>query len=740
MPPRSKSQSQSKPRAAGPQDYDPTTQFLYVPHTVTFLLAGLVALAYFSHPLNPPQRPENPVDAAQTAYFNAKTGIWALVLVFLGYSVVQGPSTKMVRPHPAFWKLVHGMTVCYLLFWVYMLFQNVDDARLFLRHMYPELGVDLDERSYGGNCALILPNGGGINWPVIKATIFDEFVVAHTLGWWGKALIIRDNVMLWIISISFELMELTFQHWLPNFNECWWDSWLLDVAICNAIGIVTGMWTEYYEFIDSGDTDLFRKVEAAPRVFGVSDCHTDYLENFKWAESLDKQAFRNDILLLAGDVCDELTLLEDTLTLLKSRFACIFYCPGNHCLWIRSIDASKNSYEKLQRILTLCQDLGVHTTPQKIDDKVWIAPLQSWHHKSFDTDPDIPDIPAATRFTIADYAACTWPDENENLLPPGSQRHGSVELAQWFDSLNDGPIWDELLKTRHDCDVISFSHFLPDIALMPEKRFLFYPPLVKASGSIPLAERIEALKPDIHLFGHTHFAWDAEIKGTRYIQAPLAAPLERHRRLRTICFTAFMTEIKIKDGDSSGSGVSSSTWKTVGDPTEAKWLPIELFQFNNPDLCLANNGDIAAVDFAFASFFFECQHRGPNEPIRDAFTAANEATHGIITPNTGSDVDDSSPCEDEPLSLCGSEERGEKNKDGSDLEKERQPRQQRKQLKFGTMPGPLGAHWSDYYASNPRAPEITTLATWVAHLYQKRKERRQKEEKRSSRPAATTKN
>jgi hypothetical protein len=23
---------------------------------------------------------------------------------------------------------------------------------------------------------------------------------------------------------------------LPNFNECWWDSWLLDVAICNSLG------------------------------------------------------------------------------------------------------------------------------------------------------------------------------------------------------------------------------------------------------------------------------------------------------------------------------------------------------------------------------------------------------------------------------------------------------------------------------------------------------------------------
>jgi hypothetical protein len=29
-----------------------------------------------------------------------------------------------------------------------------------------------------------------------------------------------------------------------------------------------------------------------PRVFGVSDIHTDYIENFKWAESLDKEAFR----------------------------------------------------------------------------------------------------------------------------------------------------------------------------------------------------------------------------------------------------------------------------------------------------------------------------------------------------------------------------------------------------------------------------------------------------------------
>lgn len=52
---------------------------------------------------------------------------------FPGYSAVQGPSTCMVRPHPAVWRLVHGIMVCYLLLMVYLLFQNVDDARQFLR-------------------------------------------------------------------------------------------------------------------------------------------------------------------------------------------------------------------------------------------------------------------------------------------------------------------------------------------------------------------------------------------------------------------------------------------------------------------------------------------------------------------------------------------------------------------------------------------------------------------------------
>ena len=154
----------------------------------------------------------------------------------------------MVRPHPAVWRVIHGMVVIYLLVLVFLLFQNVDNARQLMRvrtgltnslsqpvecwrhkrtdraghgactrakqsytyawtckganhchsavccseghgvsiqHLYPELGVDLAERAYGVDCRLWVP-GRGVNWTVIHATVFDEFVVAHTLGWWAK--------------------------------------------------------------------------------------------------------------------------------------------------------------------------------------------------------------------------------------------------------------------------------------------------------------------------------------------------------------------------------------------------------------------------------------------------------------------------------------------------------------------------------------------------------------------------
>jgi len=71
----------------------------------------------------------------------------------------------------------------------------------------------------------------------------DEFILAHLLGWFGKALVMRDYVLSLMSSVLFEFEELSLQHLLPNFKECWWDHIILDVLGCNLIGIYIGMKT-----------------------------------------------------------------------------------------------------------------------------------------------------------------------------------------------------------------------------------------------------------------------------------------------------------------------------------------------------------------------------------------------------------------------------------------------------------------------------------------------------------------
>ncbi|KAE9450972.1 hypothetical protein C3L33_17128, partial [Rhododendron williamsianum] len=115
-------------------------------------------------------------------------------------------------------------------------FQNRDDARQFMKFLHPDLGVELPERSYGADCRIYMPENPTNRFKNVYDTLFDEFVLAHIFGWWGKAIMFRNQPLLWVLSIGFELMELTFRHMLPNFNECWWDSIVLDILICNWFG------------------------------------------------------------------------------------------------------------------------------------------------------------------------------------------------------------------------------------------------------------------------------------------------------------------------------------------------------------------------------------------------------------------------------------------------------------------------------------------------------------------------
>src|SRR5688500_916271 len=70
------------------------------------------------------------------------------------------------------------------------------------------------------------------------------------------------------------------------------------------------------------------------RVFAISDLHVDHVENLeRLGELLQADDYRDDLLIIAGDVTHRLSLLKATLQLVKTRFGRVVYVPGNHETW-----------------------------------------------------------------------------------------------------------------------------------------------------------------------------------------------------------------------------------------------------------------------------------------------------------------------------------------------------------------------------------------------------------------------
>ena len=71
------------------------------------------------------------------------------------------------------------------------------------------------------------------------------------------------------------------------------------------------------------------------RVFVLSDLHTDCDENMNWIHSLSLDKYRDDVLIVPGDVAETISNFVSTMAMLKDRFERVFFVPGNHDLWCR---------------------------------------------------------------------------------------------------------------------------------------------------------------------------------------------------------------------------------------------------------------------------------------------------------------------------------------------------------------------------------------------------------------------
>lgn len=176
-------------------------------------------------------------DVLEEGRSKQRLGIYAIISGFLLFAMIQFRDGPFIRPHPAFWRVVLAVNLLYELAMVFLLFQDLNTARQYMVLLDSNLGKPLPEKSYAEDCSLSI----GTLWNAL-----DIFCIAHTLGWFGKALILRDYWFCWILSIAFEFAEYSLQHQLANFAECWWDHWILDVLLCNWFGLFVGMKTCEY--------------------------------------------------------------------------------------------------------------------------------------------------------------------------------------------------------------------------------------------------------------------------------------------------------------------------------------------------------------------------------------------------------------------------------------------------------------------------------------------------------------
>ena len=85
-------------------------------------------------------------------------GVYASVVAFLLFSMIQFRDGPFIRPHPAFWRVMLGINILYELALVFLLFQDLDTARGYMKLLDPSLGVPLIEKDYSRHCEFTFRN------------------------------------------------------------------------------------------------------------------------------------------------------------------------------------------------------------------------------------------------------------------------------------------------------------------------------------------------------------------------------------------------------------------------------------------------------------------------------------------------------------------------------------------------------------------------------------------------------
>ena len=279
------------------------------------------------------------------------------------------------------------------------------------------------------------------------------------------------------------------------------------------------------------------------RIVAISDIHVDMAPNKAIVDAWPAQP--DDVLILAGDVCDAFDLLEATLAALVLKFRRVFYCVGNHELWTRRAETKGWSSErKFAELLARVAKLGVAVAPEVIDD-VLVWPINAWY-----PEPDAPhSLYVHREWEESSLPDAGWSDAYFCDFPGGATGATTTLVEHSRAALEalraSGVTWST---------AVTFSHFLPltelifatedEKALVMRERELLGLPRVNAdefftrpagmtlnfsqvAGTTLINDLLRSVDAAVHVHGHQHRNRDRVIAGTRHISHCLGYPRER---------------------------------------------------------------------------------------------------------------------------------------------------------------------------------------------------------------------
>ncbi len=126
------------------------------------------------------------------------------------------------------------------------------------------------------------------------------------------------------------------------------------------------------------------------RLLAISDIHINHVANQEAVASLGN--YRDDWLILAGDIGNGPDDLRTCLESLSPRFAQIVWAPGNHDLWTLPADRERGEpvgVARYEQLVSLCRRFGVLTPEDPFatwtdgSDSAIVAPLFTLYDYSF---------------------------------------------------------------------------------------------------------------------------------------------------------------------------------------------------------------------------------------------------------------------------------------------------------------------------------------------------------------------